>query len=125
VITGIGVDIVAIERLRRGEARFGRRLARRILSPQELESYGGSGDSAAYLARRFAAKEAFAKALGTGFRQGLALSQITVTHGEHGRPGLSLAGRAAGLLAECGGRRVHLSLSDERDHAVALVVIED
>ncbi|RME35769.1 MAG: holo-ACP synthase [Gammaproteobacteria bacterium] len=124
MITGIGVDIVAIDRLRRGEARFGRRLAQRILSPREFEDYAIAGDGAAYLARRFAAKEAFSKALGTGFRNGLALRQITVVHGEHGRPGLSLEGRAAELLGERGGGRVHLSLSDERDHAVAFVVIE-
>jgi len=124
VILGIGVDIVATARLGDALARFGTRFARRILTAAELRDFGAVSDQPAFLARRFAAKEAFSKALGTGFRQGLALRQIGVLHGEHGRPALALEGRAADLLARMGGHRVHLTLSDERDCAIAFVIIE-
>jgi len=123
-IFGIGTDIVDIGRMRRGLGRHGERFARRILAAEEMEGFHRAGDAAAYLARRFAAKEAAAKAMGTGFRDGLFLRHIAVTHDPLGRPRLNCSGRAAQWMAEHGIAASHLSLSDERDHAVALVVLE-
>ncbi len=123
-VFGIGTDIVDIGRMRRGLQRHGERFARRILAAEEMEGFHRAGDAAAYLARRFAAKEAAAKAMGTGFRDGLFLRHIAVTHDPLGRPQLSWSGRAAEWMAEHGITASHLSLADERDHALAFVVLE-
>lgn len=123
MIFGIGTDIVQIDRLRGGLDRFGRRFAERILSPAELERFDQLSDQAAFLAKRFAVKEATVKALGTGFRDGMSLRDIYVDHNELGKPLLVLAGRVrdyadANQVGEC-----LVSVSDERDYAVAFVTL--
>ena len=120
-ILGIGVDIVNIVRMEDLLARYGERFPRRILSAQEHEDYGRAGQPAAFLAKRFAAKEAVAKALGTGFRDGMSLCDITVAHDALGRPELRLDGRSAEKARAIGITEWHLSLADERDVAIAYV----
>ena len=122
-IHGIGADIVEIGRMARNLERFGERFARRILAASELEAYARSPRKAAYLARRFAAKEATAKALGTGFRDGLSLRHIAVEHDSAGRPLLSFSGRARVLLEERGITGSFISLADERENALAFVTL--
>lgn len=124
MIFGIGTDIVHIERIQRSLARFGDAFARRILSDTEFDEFAQNPRPASYLAKRFAAKEAMSKALGTGFRDGLSLRHIRVTHDAHGRPGLRCAGKADELLQALGIDACHLSLADERDYAIAFVTLE-
>ena len=125
MIYGIGVDLVDVRRMEAGVARFGERLARRILSASELEDYRGSIRSAQLLARRFAAKEALLKALGTGFRKdGITLGQVSVDHNDLGKPVLRFAGEAQYTLARLGISESHLSIADERDYALAYVILE-
>lgn len=121
MIIGIGTDIVSIERMRRALARHGERFARRILAQQELQAYRTARQPASFLAKRFAAKEAAAKAFGTGFRDGLTLRDIIVRNDLLGRPLLEFDGRARGLCDELGVGGHHLSLSDEREYAIAFV----
>ena len=124
MIVGIGVDLVRVERLARSLERFGDRFAGKILGEGERESFQRSPRPAHYLAKRFAAKEAVAKAIGTGFRDGLTLPQIQVENDPLGRPLLRFTGRAAELIEARGVTTAHLSLSDEEEHAIAYVVLE-
>lgn len=125
MIRGIGVDIVTVERMTGMIERHGDRLAQRILAPAELDEYAAVQDKARFLAKRFAAKEAVAKALGTGLRMPVSMERIAVTHDGQGRPGVAFADELAGWLAERGIGAMHLSISDERDHAVAFAVAEN
>jgi len=124
VIAGIGVDIVAVARIARLIEQHGEHFARRLLAVSEFDDYRAAPAPAAFMAKRFAAKEAFGKALGTGIARGVTLPQIAVRHDDAGRPLLELSGAAA---EHCARRNIvawHLSLADERDHAVAMVVLE-
>ncbi|MGF1547408.1 MAG: holo-ACP synthase [Thiotrichales bacterium] len=123
-VFGIGTDIVSVARIERIFRRHPQRFAERVLAPEELEAMLGTNDAVAFLAKRFAVKEATAKALGTGFRDGLRYSDITVQHTPLGQPRLRCFGRAANLLTLHGVTATHLSISDERDFAVAFVVLE-
>ncbi|MGH8583173.1 MAG: holo-ACP synthase [Gammaproteobacteria bacterium] len=125
MIFGIGVDLVHIPRVERGLERYGERYSRRILSAREYGDLGlQTTRPARFVASRFAAKEAFAKALGTGFRDGLWLRDISVTHDKLGKPWIETQGRASALLRERGIGATHLSLSDEFDYALAFVTLE-
>lgn len=123
MILGIGTDIVQVARIQGSLDRFGEAFARRVLNRTELEGFLGDRRPAHYLAKRFAAKEAAVKALGTGLRGGVKLSDIAVVHNEAGRPGLVYNGRIGSLLRERGVAESHLSLTDERDYAVAFVIM--
>ncbi len=124
MIYGIGSDIVAVERIRRLLTAYGDAFARRILAPEEWDAYRASANPANVLAKRFAAKEALAKALGTGLRHPVSLRNISISHNELGRPEFSLSPELAQLLRQRGVGRQHLSLSDEKDLACAFVVLE-
>ncbi len=123
MIYGIGTDIVQIARIQSGLDRFGERFAERILTPRELEQFRTQAQAAAFVAKRFAAKEAAVKALGTGFRAGITLRSIEVTREEMGRPGLDFLGAAEDMRNRLGIIAAHLSLSDERDYALAFVTL--
>jgi holo-[acyl-carrier protein] synthase len=123
VIFGIGTDIVRIARMNRLLERYGERFARRILTDEELRDFVAAASPARFLAKRYAAKEAAAKAMGTGFRDGLSLRHIGVDHDALGKPVLAFSGRAAEFVAQNGIREVHVSLADEDDHAVAFVTL--
>lgn len=123
-IVGVGTDIVAVARMSGALERHGERFASRILAPEELADWQRRDRPAGMLAKRFAAKEAAAKALGTGIDQGVTLKSIVVRHDPLGRPTLHLARGAEARARELAVRRTHLSLSDEREFAVAFVVLE-
>lgn len=123
MIFGIGTDIVHVVRMAENIERYGERFAARILTDTELEEYRRAAHPANFLAKRFAAKEAAAKALGWGFRDGLTLHDINVGHDGRGRPLLEFSGRAVELLEELGVGEAFLSLSDERDYALAFVTL--
>ncbi|MDR3393618.1 MAG: holo-ACP synthase [Parasulfuritortus sp.] len=125
MIRGIGVDLVTVTRMAGMIERHDERLAKRILAPAELEEYAAAQDKARFLAKRFAAKEAVAKALGTGLRAPVHMERITITHDDLGRPGFAFSGELQDWLTERRIGNIHLSISDERDHAVAFVIAED
>lgn len=126
MILGIGTDLVEIERLERAYVRHRERLLARILSEREQADMPPceSLRFAAWLAKRFAAKEAAVKALGTGFRDGITLHDIETHHTPQGAPVLHFSGAALRQFQHLGGQVAHLTVSDERQHALAFVVIE-
>ena len=124
MILGIGVDIVDVRRIRAAHRRFGQRLARRILHKEEMPGYLAAGSRAEYyLAKRWAAKEALAKALGTGFRGDFTMLSVRISHSAEGQPRIHCQGRAGRQLEEQGAV-AHVSLSDERHYSCGFVVIE-
>jgi holo-[acyl-carrier protein] synthase len=124
VIFGIGTDIVEYLRIEKMFARYGVRFAERILSERELPELGGHVDQARFLAKRFAAKEAFAKAVGSGLRHPVSLRRIGVVHDGLGKPALQFDETLRTYLAQLGINGHHVSISDERDFIVAFVVLE-
>lgn len=121
MIIGLGIDTVGIERIARLLARHGERFLARWFDPREVAVIAGSPERAAV---RWAAKEAAAKALGTGFAAGIVPSQIAVLPGPGGAPLLALADAAARRAASLGAARLHVSLSHADGHAVAVVILE-
>ncbi|CAM0556973.1 holo-ACP synthase [Vreelandella titanicae] len=124
MIVGIGSDIARVERFTRAMKRHGPRFAERILGPDEQALWLHKAQPAAFLAKRFAAKEAFVKALGLGLRQGLQWGDIQVLNDALGKPYFLLNGEAERLLQAAGVTASHVTLSDEAEYAVAFVVLE-
>lgn len=123
MIFGIGTDIVRVDRMQKNIERHGERFAERILTAAELIEFRTEARPAHFLAKRFAAKEAAAKAMGTGFRDGLMLHHIGVTHDQAGKPKLAFTDLAEEFIRRHGITSVHVSLADEQDHAVAFVTL--
>ncbi len=124
MIRGIGVDIVKVDRIEQAVERWGNRFLKRIFTAAEIERCQQRARPAQCLALRFAAKEAFAKALGLGMRKGLRWRDIEVVHDYLGKPDLLLHNQAQRLLEAVEASRTWLSLSDERESALAVVVLE-
>ena len=123
MIFGIGTDIVRIDRLLQLWNRHGQRGAERLLAPSELADFALARDKGRFLAKRFAAKEAFAKALGTGIRPPATFSAIAVDHDVLGKPRFAFQGPLAEKMSE-ESLTAHLSISDEADYAMAYVILE-
>ncbi|MEJ2142487.1 MAG: holo-ACP synthase [Gammaproteobacteria bacterium] len=123
MIFGIGTDIVRIERMQHGLDRYGDKFAERILSAEEFSEFKKTETGARFLAKRFAAKEATAKAMGTGFRDGLSLKHIFVGHDEKGKPILNYTQQASTFMEENNISESHISLADEQEYAVAFVTL--
>ncbi|MEO5573547.1 MAG: holo-ACP synthase [Gammaproteobacteria bacterium] len=123
MIFGVGTDIVRIARMQENLERFGDKFAPRILTCNELDDFQKSKRPAHFLARRFAAKEATAKAMGIGFSAGLSLKDIGVGHDSNGKPLLEYHGRAGELKEEFCIGESYISIADEQDHAVAFVTL--
>jgi holo-[acyl-carrier protein] synthase len=128
VIVGIGSDLTDIRRIKDTLDRFGDRFMERIFTPLERERSLRKADPAASFAKRFAAKEACAKALGTGMRRGVFWRDMGVVNLRSGQPTMALTGGAAAQLARLvpEGRTaaIHLSLTDDHPYAQAFVIIE-
>ena len=124
MIFGIGTDIVAYARIEALHARYGMRFAQRVLSAAELPDYQNSTQPVRLLMKRFAAKEALAKAIGSGLRYPVTLQRISVTHDSLGKPVFEFEAELGAYLKKLGVVRHHLSISDEREHAVAFVLLE-
>lgn len=124
MILGIGVDLVSIPRIAGALARWGNRFAARVYTQEEIALCRRRAAPAAAFAMRFAAKEAFSKAMGLGMRQGLRWREIEVAHEPTGKPQLRLQGGSAALCRRLGAGNLHISLSDDGDYAVAMVIIE-
>ena len=125
MIYGIGVDLTRIDRIAGSLARYGERFLNRIFTPQEIECCQGRVWAASGFAMRFAAKEAFSKALGVGLRRGgIRWREVEVVPDLRGKPELFVSGRAAQLCEEAGITNMHLTLTDEDNHAIAVVILE-
>ncbi|MDR3298691.1 MAG: holo-ACP synthase [Candidatus Accumulibacter sp.] len=123
MIVGIGTDIVAVARIARLYQRHGARALEKLLAPPEFDELSKASDYARFLAKRFAAKEAFGKALGIGVAAPASMSNIVVTHDDLGKPTFAYLPPLARYLAGRG-LSAHLSISDEADYALAFVVME-
>lgn len=123
MISGIGTDLVHIPRIAEMLNKYGDKAAQRILDQAEFEQFQKNQQPAAFLAKRFAAKEATAKALGTGFRDGLSLQHIAVRNNALGKPELVFHDFAEQLIDARHIRTAMLSLSDDGDYASAYVVL--
>ena len=124
MIYGVGTDVVEVSRIAKALERFGDGFAKKILSPEEFLVFQKNNLKENFLAKRFAAKEAFAKALGTGFREDVNVKSIVVINNELGRPDIKLNKNVARLLKEKKIKSCHLSISDEKNIAAAFVVLE-
>ena len=119
----VGTDILKIDRVEAVVERLGDKFMRRILTEEEQVEYHSSAQPIRLLAKRFAVKEAVAKALGTGIGRGVSWQDIQVIHNADGAPAVRLSGGAHRVAAERGGQRVEVSLSDESDYVVAFAVL--
>ena len=124
MIYGIGTDLIEIGRIEKVLKRFGERFAQRILCEPELKRFRSHQKPVAYLAKRFAAKEAFSKALGTGIHAPANWHGVWVVNLNSGRPVLEYSPPLQVLLRQRKIRHSHLSLTDEREMASATVVLE-
>lgn len=123
MIFGIGTDIAAVARLGKLFERHGERALQKLLAPAERQEFAATRDPARFLAKRFAAKEAFGKALGIGIAAPATLPNIAVVHDALGKPAFACAAELEDYLAQRG-LRAHLSISDEQEFALAFVVME-
>lgn len=121
-VFGIGIDLASVARVRAALERYPERFRNRVFTKSEVEFCETLGDKYPSYAGRFAAKEAFSKALGTGLRGAIGWTEIDVCDNERSRPTIRVSGRAEQILA---GRKTHLSISHLSDYATAIVVIED
>lgn len=124
MIVGIGIDIVAVERIAASIERHGERFLKRIYTEAERAYCSAMRDSAVHYAARWAAKEALLKAIGTGMRQGVKMSEAEVLKLETGQPVMELSGRAKEIADGLGAQRVHVSLTHDAGNAAAVVILE-
>ena len=124
MIYGIGTDILRIERIEQLYGKYGQALAERLLSRIELLEWRSVGNKTNFLAKRFAAKEAFAKAVHTGLRSPVTLHHISIAHDKLGRPEFVVEPPLQEWLRQQGIGRVHLSLSDDNGAVVVFAVAE-
>ena len=125
MIIAIGTDIVEIARIAELLERQPQRFVERILCPSELEQYTSHSNPVAFVAKRFAAKEAIAKALGTGIGHGVSFQDMQISNDDKGAPLVQLSGGAAEVMHSRGGQRVLISLADERDYAIAYAMLSE
>lgn len=126
MIIGIGTDITEIARIKSSVERLGERFIDRILTSNEKSRYQAFShpeQACAFVAKRFAAKEAAAKALGTGIARGVGFQHFEIANNEWGKPYLVVSAEVSERLPE--GAKWHLSISDERHYAQAFVIIEE
>ncbi len=124
MIAGIGIDLVEVERMRNSFKKFGDRFLNRFLLPEETSYCLTHKEPSPFIAARFAAKEAIAKAFGVGIGSHLAWHSIEIKRRENGEPFVALHGAGAALLASRGGGRLHLSISHTHTHATAMAILE-
>ena len=124
MIYGVGTDLIELRRVARVLERFGERFAQRILCEPELKRFRAHKQPVAYLAKRFAAKEAFTKALGTGIHAPANWHGVWVVNLRSGKPQFEYSDALRRMLEERRIRQAHLSLTDERGMAAATVILE-
>jgi holo-[acyl-carrier protein] synthase len=125
MVVGLGTDLIETRRVQESIDRFGERFLERIFTAGEIAYCTRKKNAAESFAARFAAKEAGAKALGTGISRGVNWKEFEVKREASGKPSLHVSGRAAEIAAALGVRRIQLSLTHSREFAMAVVVAED
>ena len=124
MIYGVGTDIVNIDRIQKIILKNKEGFIKRVLTDHEQALFANKADSAAFCAKRFAAKEAFSKALGTGIGRVVSFQDLTVRNNDNGKPHFIPSEKLRLYLLEKGIKQAHLSISDESQYAVAFVVLE-
>lgn len=124
MISGIGIDIVNKSRIQSMLSKYGDDLSDKILCPSELTEYLSVSDKVKYLSNIYAAKEAVAKALGTGLSAGVQFKGICVNNSENGKPSLSFSGETQKLIDVKNITQTSISISDEKDYSIAMVMME-
>ena len=124
MIYGVGTDIVNIDRIQKIILKNREGFIKRVLTEHEQALFTNKADSAAFCAKRFAAKEAFSKALGTGIGKVVSFQDLTVRNNENGKPHFIPSEKLRLYLLEKGIKQAHLSISDESQNAVAFVILE-
>ncbi len=124
MIYGIGIDVLEPQRVARLLEQFGERFARRVLTPREWPGYARTARPALFIADRFAAQEAFSKAMGTGFRYPVTLQSLSIVQDRRGKPGFEFHPDLAQLVAAEGITAHHVSISDEQSLVCAYVILE-
>ncbi len=122
MIVGLGIDLVEIERI--AKSIKGEAFLRKVFTPAEVEACQAIKNSPECFAGRFAAKEAFMKAIGKGFRQEVWFTQIEVSNQVNGQPHIEVHGEAQSSLTSLGVKNIHVSITHTRNHAVAVVILE-
>ncbi len=125
MIVGTGIDIAEVPRIEAAIQRFGDRFLRRIFTPEEIRYCESKRNRGERYAARFAAKEAAVKAIGTGWSRGVAWTDVEVRREPGGRPTIAFRGKAGEFAARLGVKRASLSLTHTREHAMAMVILED
>ncbi len=125
MIVGTGIDIIEVPRVAAAIERFGERFLQRIFTAAEIRYCESKANRVERYAARFAAKEAALKAIGTGWRRGVAWREVEVGREPSGRPTIRYHGRAAEFAAQLGVKRASLSLSHTVEQAIAQVILED
>jgi holo-[acyl-carrier protein] synthase len=125
MIVGTGIDIAEVPRMAAAIQRFGERFLRRVFTPGEIRYCDAKANRIERYAARFAAKEAALKAIGTGWKNGVAWTDIEVRREPGGRPSIAFSGKAAEFAARLGAKRASLSLSHTKEQAIASVILED
>jgi len=124
MIIGIGIDTVSVSRIEKLIRERGDRFLRKVFSENEIGEGMKRTKTAPFFAARFAAREAFVKALGTGFSRGVSFRDIAVGKGERGKPDLLISPRVEALLETRGIERCHVSITHDGDCAQAIVILE-
>jgi holo-[acyl-carrier protein] synthase len=124
MIFGIGVDLVETSRIARLLDQYGERFARRVLTEMEWPGYQRTNKPVLFIANRFAAKEAFSKAMGTGFRYPVTLQNISVVQNKAGKPGYVLSEALTVIMRQQEIAGHHLTISDEKSMACAVAILE-
>lgn len=124
MVVGIGTDLIEVARIASLYQKHPDGFAARVLSPSEQTQLAQEAQPTHFLAKRWAAKEAIAKALGTGFRQGVSFADMTINHSELGQPVIQLTGKTAEIADARGISHWSISISDEKHYALAFVVAE-
>jgi holo-[acyl-carrier protein] synthase len=125
MILGTGIDIAEVPRIAAAIERFGHRFLRRVFTENEIRYCDSKANRIERYAARFAAKEAALKAIGTGWKGGVAWTDVEVRREASGRPTIAFTGKAAEFASRLGVRRASLSLSHTKDQAIASVILED
>ena len=123
-IVGTGIDLIEVARVAASIERFGERFLKRVFTDAEIRYCRSKHNFAERFAARFAAKEAALKAIGTGWRGGVAWKEVEVRRQPGGRPTIAFTGRAGEYAARLGMSRASLSLSHTAEHAIAQVILE-
>jgi holo-[acyl-carrier protein] synthase len=121
MIIGIGTDIIEVERVARAISKEA--FKKKVFSEREI-SYCESQKKEESYAARFAAKEAFFKALGTGWRDGMGITEVEILNDELGKPSIHLHGKAEEVFKQKGGTHIHISISHIKTQAIAFVILE-